>query len=161
MPRCCASAATPLLGSVDQTRDTRLVERQQGGQLLDGRLAISQYAEEAGLDDRRVVLAGDPAQRTLHGEAQLGGGVDQTEIVFVTGPSIELPSVALRSANLRLQGVGQGSVSGDAYLAEMPSLVEQIAAGSLPVNAQPVPLAEVGKAWTAPEARGARTVFIP
>jgi hypothetical protein len=41
------------------------------------------------------------------------------QIGSVAGPAMELPSAALRSANFRLQGSGQGSVSSQAYLAEL------------------------------------------
>ena len=57
----------------------------------------------------------------------------------MAGPTMELPSVALRSANLRIQGNGQGAVSTQAYLAELPSLIEEIDAGTLEVEARPVP----------------------
>ena len=48
-----------------------------------------------------------------------------------------------------------------AYLAELPSLVAEIDAGTIAVNARPVPLADVEAAWTAPELPGQRTVLIP
>src|ERR1700689_200583 len=83
------------------------------------------------------------------------------QIGSIAGPTIELPSVALRSANLRIQGSGQGSVSPRRYLAELPSLVAEIDAGTITVNARPVPLADVEAAWTAPEQPGLRTVLIP
>jgi hypothetical protein len=44
-----------------------------------------------------------------------------TQIGSMAGPTIELPSVALRSANLWLQGNGQNAVSTTAYLAEQPA----------------------------------------
>ena len=87
--------------------------------------------------------------------------LDWIEIGAMAGPAVELPSAALRSANLRLQGSGQGSVSPRRYLAELPSLVAEIDAGTIAVNARPVPLAEVEAAWTAPEPAGVRTVLIP
>ena len=37
--------------------------------------------------------------------------MDWIQIGAVAGPTIQLPSAALRSANLRLQGNGQGAVS--------------------------------------------------
>ena len=79
----------------------------------------------------------------------------------MAGPTIELPSVALRSANFRLQGNGQGAVSPRAYLAELPSLIDEISAGTIGVTARPVPLADVEAVWTAPETPGVRTVLIP
>ena len=83
------------------------------------------------------------------------------QIGAVAGPTIELPSVLLRSANLRIQGNGQGAVSARGYVAELPSLVEQIAAGALDIRVRSVPLADVEAGWTAPEVPGVRTVFTP
>ena len=77
------------------------------------------------------------------------------------GPTIELPSVALRSANFRLQGVGQGAVSGAGYLAELPSLVAEISSGAISVTPNTVPLAHVEAAWTRTDPPGQRTVLLP
>jgi hypothetical protein len=87
--------------------------------------------------------------------------MDWIQIGAIAGPTIELPSVALRSANLRLQGTGQGAVSLDVYRAELPSLVEEIDAGTIDVNPSSVPLADVEAIWNTPEAAGVRTVLIP
>jgi hypothetical protein len=87
--------------------------------------------------------------------------MDWIQIGAITGPTIELPSVALRSANLRLQGTGQGAVSPDVYLAELPSLVEEIDAGTIEVNTCKVPLTDVEAIWHAAEVPGVRTVLIP
>jgi NADPH:quinone reductase-like Zn-dependent oxidoreductase len=87
--------------------------------------------------------------------------LDWVQIGAVAGPTIELPSVALRSANLRLQGSGQGAVGAADYLAELPPLISEISAGRIAVKANPVPLAHVEQAWTRPEAPGERTVLIP
>ena len=97
----------------------------------------------------------------LTARADRSRAMDWIQIGAIAGPAIELPSVALRSANLRIQGCGQGSVSPRAYLAELPSLVAEIDAGTIAVNARPVPLADVEAAWTAPELPGQRTVLIP
>jgi hypothetical protein len=83
------------------------------------------------------------------------------QIGAMAGPTIELPSVALRSANFRLQGNGQGAVSTKVYLAELPSLVDEIDAGTIAVTANRLPLAEVERIWLHPAAPGERTVFVP
>ena len=83
------------------------------------------------------------------------------QIGSTAGPTIELPSVALRSANLRLQGNGQGAVSTTAYLAELPSLIAEINSGGIAVTARPAPLADVESIWTTPEAPGVRVVLAP
>jgi len=79
----------------------------------------------------------------------------------VAGPTIELRSVALRSANLRLQGNAQGAVSTEVYLAQLPSLVDEIDAGTISVKANGRPLADVEKIWAEPNVAGERTVLVP
>jgi NADPH:quinone reductase-like Zn-dependent oxidoreductase len=83
------------------------------------------------------------------------------EIGAIAGPDLTLPSVALRSNNLRILGSGQGSVSVAEILAQMPSLLSELASGSLAVNAREIPLARVEEAWDAPTAPGERVVFLP
>jgi NADPH:quinone reductase-like Zn-dependent oxidoreductase len=83
------------------------------------------------------------------------------QIGAMAGPTIELPSVALRSANFRLQGNGQGAVSTAAYLAELPSLVREINAGTIAVKPNTVPLADIEAIWTRPDPPGERTVLVP
>jgi NADPH:quinone reductase-like Zn-dependent oxidoreductase len=110
-------------------------------------------------------LWGAPAAATmmalLTARTDRSRALDWVQIGAIAGPAIELPSVALRSANLRIQGCGQGSVSPRAYLAELPSLVAEIDGGTIAVAARPVPLADVEAAWTAPDLPGQRTVLIP
>jgi NADPH:quinone reductase-like Zn-dependent oxidoreductase len=83
------------------------------------------------------------------------------QIGSMAGPTIELPSVALRSANLRLQGNGQGAVSTATYLGELPALVDEIDAGTIAVNAIARPLAEVETIWPQLDRPGERTVLVP
>jgi NADPH:quinone reductase-like Zn-dependent oxidoreductase len=110
-------------------------------------------------------LWGEPAVMTmtalLQARADRSRAMDWVQIGAVAGPTIALPSVVLRAANLRIQGNGQGSVSPQAYLAELPSLVEEIDAGRLAMRVRPMPLADVEAAWTIPEAGGRRTVLVP
>jgi NADPH:quinone reductase-like Zn-dependent oxidoreductase len=110
-------------------------------------------------------LWGQPAAAAiialLRARADRSQVLDWVQIGAVGGPTIELPSVALRSANLRIQGSGQGAVSAEGYLAELPSLVEEIQAGTITVNAHPVPLANVEAAWNAPSPSSERSVLIP
>jgi NADPH:quinone reductase-like Zn-dependent oxidoreductase len=110
-------------------------------------------------------LWGEPAVMTmtalLTARNDRSRALDWIQIGAIAGPTIELPSVALRSANLRLQGNGQGAVSPQTYLAELPQLIDEIDAGHLEVNVRQVPLADVESAWTRPELGGPRTVLIP
>jgi NADPH:quinone reductase-like Zn-dependent oxidoreductase len=125
--------------------------------------ALAQAASEVDL----VIdyLWGKPASEAiitlLRARADRGRALNWIQIGAMAGPTIELPSVALRSANFRLQGNGQGAVSTRTYLEELPSLVEEIEGGGLAVTAKPVPLADVESAWSAPEVPGVRTVLVP
>ncbi|HTZ08832.1 MAG TPA: zinc-binding dehydrogenase [Acidimicrobiales bacterium] len=129
--------------------------------------STSRRLAEAAADVDVVVdyLWGQPAaaamRSLLEARTDRSRALDWIQIGAVAGPTMDLPSVYLRSANLRIQGNGQGSVSPAAYLAELPSLVEEIAAGTLGVAARPVALADVEAAWRAPDASGVRTVLVP
>ncbi len=87
--------------------------------------------------------------------------LDWIQIGSVAGATMELPSAALRSANLRMLGSGQGSVSPRGYLGELPSLVEAIDAGDIAVQVATAPLADVEAVWTRDERPGVRTVLAP
>ena len=110
-------------------------------------------------------LWGRPAERAimalLVARADRSRAMNWIQIGAMAGPTIELPSVALRSANFRIQGNGQGAVSTAAYLAELPSLVREIDAGTIAVKPNTVPLADVEAIWTRPDPPGERTVLVP
>jgi NADPH:quinone reductase-like Zn-dependent oxidoreductase len=97
----------------------------------------------------------------LTGRSDRSRALNWIQIGAIAGPTIELPSVVLRSANLRLQGNGQGAVSTEVYLADLPSLVDEIDAGTIAVKANTVPLADVEEVWTRPDVPGERTVLVP
>ncbi len=110
-------------------------------------------------------LWGEPSLRAMtaivKGRSDRSRRLDWIQIGAITGPTIALPSAALRSANLRIQGSGQGSVSPRAYLAELPSLVAEINAGTIPVTVRTEPLAAVERVWNEPTAPGERVVLTP
>lgn len=83
------------------------------------------------------------------------------QIGSMAGLEISLPSFVLRAANLQLIGSGQGSVSAAGIVAELPSLVALLAAGTLTVDPLAVPLSEVEAAWGAPTEPGQRVVLTP
>jgi hypothetical protein len=83
------------------------------------------------------------------------------QIGSMAGPTMALPSLALRSTNTRVMGSGQGSVSVSDIVAELPRLVAELVAGRIAVNALRVPLSEVEEAWNGPVPAGRRVVFVP
>ena len=82
------------------------------------------------------------------------------QIGSVAGATMALPSVALRSANLRVMGSGQGSVSTRDIVGELPHLVDELVAGRLVVRTKSVPLSSVEAAWDAAPSDGKRIVFV-
>ena len=110
-------------------------------------------------------LWGAPAARAmialLTAREDRSRALDWVQIGAIAGPTIELPSAALRSTNLRLQGSGQGSVSPAGYLAELPSLVDEIAGGAITIEAMTERLADVEAVWARPDRPGRRTVLVP
>jgi NADPH:quinone reductase-like Zn-dependent oxidoreductase len=110
-------------------------------------------------------LWGEPAQRAmtslLTGRTDRSLALNWIHIGAMAGPTIELPSVVLRSANLRIQGNGQGAVSAKVYLAELPSLIDEINAGTFLITPRPVALRDVESSWAERDASGERTVIVP
>ena len=110
-------------------------------------------------------LWGVPAQQAmtalLTGRADRSQALNWIQIGSVAGPTIELPSVVLRSANFRIQGNGQGAVSPRGYLAELPSLIQEIKDGNLTIKTKIAPLADVESVWAQPDEPGVRTVLMP
>ena len=122
-------------------------------------------AEAADVDIVIDYLWGPPAEQVmgslLRARADRSKPVNWIQIGAVAGPTLELPSVFLRSANLRLQGSGQGSVSPETYLAELAPLVEEINAGSISVKTDAKTLADVEAIWQQADRPGERTVLVP
>ncbi len=110
-------------------------------------------------------LWGEPAERAIMAlltkRSDRSRAMNWIQIGAMAGPTIELPSVALRSANFRLQGNGQGAVSTKAYLGALPSLVDEIEAGTIAVKTKIRPLADVERIWTTADVPGERTVLVP
>jgi len=81
------------------------------------------------------------------------------QIGSTAGEQIALPSSVLRAANLQIMGSGQGSVTTAGIIAELPSLIDQLTAGTLTATALPLPLSQVEHAWSAPTEPGQRVVL--
>jgi NADPH:quinone reductase-like Zn-dependent oxidoreductase len=81
------------------------------------------------------------------------------QIGSMAGPTITLPSAALRAANLQLLGSGQGSLTTAGIITELPELADQITAGTFVVDPVSTPLSDVESAWNTPTAPGQRIVF--
>lgn len=112
-------------------------------------------------------LWGPPAATALmpllRGREDRSRRLSWIQIGAVAGRSIDLPSAALRQANLHILGSGQGSVGTSDLLATLPRLVDEIVKGSFAIDAVAMPLAEVQVAWGATASAGPtrRIVLVP
>jgi NADPH:quinone reductase-like Zn-dependent oxidoreductase len=110
-------------------------------------------------------LWGTPAERAIRAlvtrRHDRSRPLDWIEVGSVAGPDITLPSAALRAANVRIMGSGQGSVATAEIVAQLPALAAEITAGTLTIDAAPVPLSQVETAWNAAAEPGQRIVFTP
>jgi NADPH:quinone reductase-like Zn-dependent oxidoreductase len=129
---------------------------------------VTAHALAAAAADVDIVidyLWGKPAEHAMMAllteRKDRSSALNWIQIGAVAGPTMELPSAVLRSANLRIQGNGQGAVSTQVYLADLPSLVDEIDAGTITVTANGAPLADVQKIWLQDDKPGERTVLIP
>jgi NADPH:quinone reductase-like Zn-dependent oxidoreductase len=83
------------------------------------------------------------------------------EIGEMGGPTIALPAAALRSSGLELYGSGGGSVPHEAIFGAFPQVWALAISGKLRINTEPVPLADVERAWQRRDLDGRRLVFVP
>jgi NADPH:quinone reductase-like Zn-dependent oxidoreductase len=157
-----ALAALPALGA-DRVVALGGGERDEGADEEDGMAELGEAAAE--VDVVIDYLWGAPAEAAIPAivrrRQDRARALRWVQIGSVAGPDVALPSAALRAANLKVMGSGQGSVTTAGIVAELPALAHEIDAGSFAVDAEPVPLAEVEPAWTAPVATGRRLVFVP
>jgi NADPH:quinone reductase-like Zn-dependent oxidoreductase len=110
-------------------------------------------------------LWGEPAAHAmvalLTGRRDRARPLDWVQIGSVAGPTMNLPSAALRSTNIRVLGSGQGSVPVEHIVAELPRIADAVATGRITVNVLRAPLADVERVWTAPVPAGQRVVLVP
>jgi NADPH:quinone reductase-like Zn-dependent oxidoreductase len=83
------------------------------------------------------------------------------EIGEMAGSTIALPAAALRSSGLELYGSGGGSVPHQAIFDAFPKVWDLAIRGKLRIKTEPVPLAEVERAWQRRDLDGRRLVLVP
>lgn len=136
-------------------------------QLTDDPDATAKALGEAAAEVDIVIdyLWGTPAQQAIMAlltkRSDRSRAMHWIQIGAMAGPTMDLPSVALRSANLRIQGNGQGAVSTKVYLGELWSLVDEIDSGTIAVKTKCQPLADVEVIWVQSDVPGERTVLVP
>ena len=74
---------------------------------------------------------------------------------------ITLPAPALRSSGLLISGSGLGRVTIERLREAMPQLLAEAASGTLRIETEPVPLAEIEAAWQQQTPDNRRLVVLP
>ncbi|WP_273735184.1 quinone oxidoreductase family protein [Mycolicibacterium septicum] len=116
------------------------------------------------------MLWGEPVEQVLAAlvKKTLQADYHVTRFVQVgasAGPTINLPAGTLRGAGIEMCGLGPSSIPAESLATVatemLPTLFAMAADGRLPINAQPHPLSDVEKLWTAREPSGTRVVLVP
>jgi NADPH:quinone reductase-like Zn-dependent oxidoreductase len=159
--RVVAAGRGPALSSLQALGADDLIDLTTEPEDLADRLAQAAGNVDIALD----YLWGKPTEDVLvpllQGRADRSQALDWVQIGSVAGPTMALPSVALRSASLRIMGSGQGSVTTAGILQELPALAAEISAGTFAIDVQAVPLTEVEEAWNRAASTGRRVVITP
>jgi len=135
---------------------------------LDQPDLVEAFAREVGPAGVDVVVDyvwGAPAEALI--AALPRGSLDRparpvrfVQVGTAAGPTITLHAAPLRGSGLELTGTGIGTTPPEVFVTALPELLARAARGELRVDAEPVPLAEVGTAWTR-EQGGRRLVLVP
>ncbi len=114
-------------------------------------------------DDAHFGTMAEKALVTQRRAIELPDDVDVATVAATMNPAMSA-WVALRRRVPIQPGQSvlvQGAVSAEGYLAELPSLVDEIDAGAITLRPSPRPLADVRAVWAATDPPGVRTVFMP
>jgi NADPH2:quinone reductase len=116
-----------------------------------------------GIDVVIDYLWGRPTELLLEalGKGFRASSTRPTRLVEVgesAGKTISLPGATLRSIDLTIMGSGFGSVALEGVFAAIAEVFSMAATGKLKVAVEPVPLADVERAWQRVE-KGRRIVF--
>jgi len=94
---------------------------------------------------------------TGHGKAEAAPRIRFINIGSLAGPTLSLPSAALRSSGLELLGTGLGSVSHQGLIRCIAGLLHAAPTAGFRIATESIPLTQVESAW--PKDSAARMVF--
>ena len=113
---------------------------------------MAQFA--AGIDVVIDYLWGASAERLMIAAAKAGAEAVPIRFVQVgsaSGQEITLPSAVLRASAIELMGSGIGSVALDRLIGITGEVLRAAAAKGFRIPVDPVPLSDVGQAWSKPD----------
>ena len=129
---------------------------------------IESFSSAGGAGGFDVVLDylwGHPAEALISAMRRKGfplsrGGTRLIQIGDIAGATISLPAQALRSAGLTITGSGVMPPM-NILSAAFQQLMDLAANGKIQIEAEPVPLADIEKAWIRGDTDGRRVVIVP
>jgi NADPH:quinone reductase-like Zn-dependent oxidoreductase len=133
--------------------DLRLLGADVTVPLVEDRDALEtalQHEFQRGVDIVLDYLWGVSAETVVIAAAKAGPEgvpIRYVQIGSISGPSINLPGAALRASALQLMGSGIGSVPFPRLLKAIQGVLEAAPSAGFKIPTQPVPLADVTKAW--------------
>ncbi len=98
---------------------------------------------------------------TGHDLAAENGRTRLVQIGEMAGPTIALSAAALRSSGLEIYGSGGGSIPRSTIIEALPQALALAASGNFRIDTEPVPLADIERAWSRDDAHGRRLVIVP
>jgi NADPH:quinone reductase-like Zn-dependent oxidoreductase len=101
------------------------------------------------------------AALTQQGMTQGARSVYLAEIGQMAGPTITLPASVLRNAGLVISGSGLTGATIERFRDVMPQLIAEAATGTLRIETEAVPLAEIEAAWQRQTPDNRRLVVLP
>jgi len=144
--------------------DATIHLNQSGSQLSE---LFAQVAGDKGFDVVIDYLWGPPTEALLGAltRKDFNAAASRVRLVQVgesAAATITLPAATLRSSRLEILGAGSGSAptSRDAWAEAIGWLLDNVARGTLKIDTELVPLAEVASAWQR-EWHGRRPVIVP
>lgn len=138
-----------------------------GESMEDLKRDFERVTKESGFDVIIDYLWGAPAEALLSGitREDFNAGSSRMRWVEVgesAGATISLPAAALRSSRLEILGAGSGNAptSPELWIDAIQTLLANVASGTIRIDTEKVPLAEVEEAWNR-KCPGKRLVLVP
>jgi hypothetical protein len=79
----------------------------------------------------------------------------------IAGPTITLPAFVLRTSGLLISGIAVGLTTIERLREAIPQLIAEAASGTLRIETEPVPLAQIETAWQQQTPDNRRLVVLP
>src|SRR6266699_2039074 len=128
--------------------------------------AIASAASPGGIHVILDYLWGRPTEAVIAAIARLdvtqgAPSVRLIDLGQIAGPTITLPAFVLRSSGLLISGIAVALTTIERLREAIPQLIAEAASGTLRIETEPVPLAQIEAAWQQQTPDNRRLVVLP